>query len=95
MLPITNHKAFHIPHSLATAAAIVALVTALGWNASDSASAGPNAAGSTLDQVTSVASRDAKAPGDTPASPPAAGTECEPGVLSGLLPLVLPSISGF
>jgi len=95
MLPVTNHKAFHIPHSLATAAAIVALVTALGWSASDNESNAAQAAGGPLDQVTSVATPDAKAPSDAPAASPTGGSDCEPDVLSGLLPLVLPSVSGF
>lgn len=34
MLPVTAHKSFHIPHTLATLAAIVALITAMGWETS-------------------------------------------------------------
>lgn len=32
MLPITNHRVLHIPHSLAIGAAIVGLIVALSWD---------------------------------------------------------------
>lgn len=95
MLPITNHRAFQIPHSLATVAAIVALVTAVGWNASGSESIGSAVESGALDQFTSTAPQDAPPPAETPGPTRTGGADCEPGVLSGLLPLVLPSISGF
>lgn len=94
MLPITNHRGFHIPHSLATAAAIVALVTALGWDASGTEAAGVESTGA-LSRVSSVAPTEKDlADESAPAARPGR-VDCEPGVLSGLLPLVLPSVSGF
>ncbi len=94
MLPITNHRGFHIPHSLATAAAIVALVTALSWDASERSRAELDSAGATHDQVT-TASQDGDEAADEPVRTARAGrTDHTPGALSGLLPLVLPSISG-
>ena len=32
MLPITNHRVLHVPHSLAVGAAIVGLFVALSWD---------------------------------------------------------------
>ena len=99
MLPITNQRAFHIPHSLATVAAIVAtivaLATPLGWDESGNPIADTDVGGSALDQVTSSSSLDADTPADPQKPASTGGADCEPGVLSGLLPLVLPSISGF
>lgn len=34
MLPITTHRSFHVPHTLAIAAALIAMIAAFGWNAS-------------------------------------------------------------
>ncbi|HKL51929.1 MAG TPA: hypothetical protein VJ908_12250 [Wenzhouxiangellaceae bacterium] len=94
MLPITNHREFHIPHSLATAAAIIALVTAMGWDASDPSAAQAGEMNG-LQQIETVRSAEAEVPNDTPGAARAGNSGCEPGVLSGLLPLVLPSVSGF
>ena len=94
MLPITNHRGFHVPHSLATAAAIVALVTALSWDFSDSEANALSDAGA-LEPVATATSQVAESQDRPPAPARAGGTKCEPGALSGLLPLVLPSISGF
>jgi hypothetical protein len=89
MLPITKRRIIHVPHSLATLAAIVALATATGWNAAPSdvverTGASPAAA------VSAERAADS-------ASEPATGTD-SPGdrrpSVSGLLPLVLPSVSG-
>ena len=33
MLPITTHRSFHVPHTLAVAAALAALIAAFGWSA--------------------------------------------------------------
>lgn len=95
MLPITNHRAFHIPHSIATAAAILGLVAALGWDVSGPEVDEMNAAGDTLERVGSIAAQDADTPEEAPAPRRAGGAETDPGTFSGLLPLVLPSISGF
>lgn len=97
MLPITNHRGIHIPHSLATAAAIIALVTALGWDASDSDSTVMEASRAPVEQIASLESRDAETP-DGPTSTTGAGAggrDNESGILSGLLPLVLPSFPDY
>lgn len=36
MLPITTHRSFHVPHTLAVAAALLAMIAAFGWNAQSS-----------------------------------------------------------
>jgi hypothetical protein len=95
MLPITNQRAFHIPHSIATVAAIVGLITALSWDVSGDEAGEFGASGVSLDQATSVSAQETEPSGEAPAPVRAAGVESEPGVFSGLLPLVLPSISGF
>lgn len=91
MLPITKRRVIHVPHSLATLAAIVALVTAMGWNAAssdfaDRTATSPRAAASperTADSATEpVTDADSASPGDRRPS------------VSGLLPLVLPSVPG-
>lgn len=95
MLPITNHREFHIPHSIATAAAILGLIAALGWDVFGAGADPVIASGSTLEQVNSITAQEAEPANETPAPGRAVADDCEPGVLSGLLPLVLPSISGF
>lgn len=95
MLPITNQRAFHIPHSIATAAAIVGLIAALSWDVSGNEAARPDAAGATLDHVASLSAQEPESGGEAPSSARSGGPEAEPGVFSGLLPLVLPSISGY
>lgn len=95
MLPITNQRAFHIPHSIATAAAVIGLIASLSWDVSDNDTAMPDAAGVTLDHVTSMTAPKAESPGEAPSPTRTGATEAEPGGFSGLLPLVLPSISGF
>lgn len=92
MLPVTNKKAFHIPHSIATAAAIAGLVVTLGWDVSNIEIESGNG---TLDNGALVTSLGAE-PSDEPPTPKrVSDRESDPGILSGLLPLVLPSISGF
>lgn len=95
MLPITNQRAFHIPHSIATAAAIIGLIAALTWDVSDNESTRPDAAGISLDHVTSISTQEAESPGEVPSPARPGATDAEPGAFSGLLPLVLPSVSGF
>ncbi|HKL53327.1 MAG TPA: hypothetical protein VJ902_05165 [Wenzhouxiangellaceae bacterium] len=95
MLPITNQRSFHIPHSIATAAAIVGLITALSWDVSGNEVSGSSTEGVSLDQATSISAQEEKRAGEAPVPARAGGAETEPGVFSGLLPLVLPSISGF
>lgn len=48
MLPITNHRVLHIPHSLAIGAAVVGLVVALSWDRPQAPDAGVPTASSTL-----------------------------------------------
>lgn len=95
MLPITNQRAFQIPHSIATAAAIIGLITALSWDVSGNEVSGPSTEGALLDQAASSSAHETKPDGNRPAPTRVGGTETEPGAFSGLLPLVLPSIQGF
>lgn len=95
MLPITNQRAFHIPHSIATVAAIVGLITALSWDVSGNEASGGDVAGISIDHVASIPAQDADPTVEAHEPAGQGGREREPGVLSGLLPLVLPSISGF
>lgn len=95
MLPITNHREFHIPHSIATAAAILGLIAALGWDVSGIDADPVESASGTLEQVNSITAQESEPADETPAPGRAVAGDCDPGVLSGLLPLVLPSISGF
>jgi hypothetical protein len=90
MLPITSRRVIHVPHSLATLAAILALVTAMGWDFAssdiDRTAASPAPAG-TLEQASEPV---AKTGDRTDRSDPGTGQRS----VSGLLPLVLPSLSG-
>lgn len=101
MLPVTSHKSFHIPHSLATAAAIAALITALGWETSGDDSTrietSPIAAtraeaGMTPPQRTQHESATEDATARTGRGKCAGG--CDRDSFSELLPLALPSLSG-
>lgn len=96
MLPVTRHKGFHIPHSLATLAAIVAVITATSWEASrddavmarsSSTVAAPVDAAQTAEEKS-----DEEAPHSVRTSAPSCKRTCERDSLSELLPLVLPSI---
>ncbi len=96
MLPITHQRVFHIPHSLATLAAIAALITALSWNPVDDAEpAEMRAAGET--SVISAGQAASAAPEQVSesAEPPARVDcrSCAGTGLSNLLPLVLPGMS--
>lgn len=90
MLPITNQRVIHVPHSLATLAAIVALITALSWT-SDPADADRTAA--TPDRPAPV-EHAPKAPAEAGGTTARAGAGDEARSVSGLLPLVLPSVTG-
>lgn len=95
MLPITNHRVIHIPHSLATLAAIAAVVTALSWDRSD-----PGAGRESVQTATEhgvIASRADTAGRETvqdtgrQARDESGSGDCAcGGGLSNLLPLVLP-----
>lgn len=96
MLPLTSHKSFQIPHSLATVAAIAALITALGWETSGDHADRIEASSHVAKRIGATGAQEDRAPEDT-----AAGTErgncsrrCDRNSLSELLPLVLPSLSG-
>jgi|GEM_PF-1964558 len=95
MLPITNQRAFQIPHSIATVAAIAGLITALSWDVSGDEASGLSTAGVSLDQTAPGSVQETEPAGETPAPPRVGGAETESGAFSGLLPLVLPSISRF
>lgn len=94
MLPITNRRGIHIPHSLATAAAIVALLTALTWDASERIGAEPQPTAGNVDLVAPVGRQDSDAQSESAGAARSGAKNGETGALSGLLPLVLPSISG-
>ena len=92
MLPITNHRTVHVPHSLATLAAIAALVTALGWNSVEGGSSTAEAPDPAREMQASLHET---ATGDEEAGRASAGGSAERAGagLSGLLPLVLPSVT--
>lgn len=90
MLPITNQRVIHVPHSLATLAAIVALVTALSWE-SDPAHADRTAA---MPARPTPVEHAPEAPTEATGTSARAGAGEEARSVSGLLPLVLPSVTG-
>jgi len=96
MLPITKHRVFHIPHSLATLAAIAAVMTALSWDRPDRI-AQTGEARPAAEQAMIAGGSDAAGPEPTPDAPEESGvsdcSRCTGGGLSGLLPLVLPGAS--
>lgn len=88
MLPITHHRAFHVPHSLATVAAIAALVTALSWQPGKpeiTAQGDTEAA-----ESSEIAVHSEPAPSESAAKPRRGGGQAPGTALSDLLPLVLP-----
>jgi len=98
MLPITQHRVFHIPHSLATIAAIAAVITALNWNRVDESETTGDL--QTAKDTASFSAGQAEIEGseteDSQAARKAADVACRHcgGTgLSGLLPLVLPGAS--
>ncbi|MEX0916423.1 MAG: hypothetical protein WD397_00185 [Wenzhouxiangellaceae bacterium] len=93
MLPITNRRGIHIPHSLATAAAIIALLTALSWDASERIGAETQPTAGSVDLVAPVSRQDSDAQGESAEAARSGAKNGETGVLSGLLPLVLPNVS--
>ena len=98
MLPVTPHKTFHVPHSLAMLAALVALITAIGW-----ATSGDNIdiAGSSSAPETPIDAAPEQLeqqPGDGAGRSARAGVaqcerSCDRDAPAELLPLVLPSLS--
>lgn len=94
MLPITQHRVFHIPNSLATIAAIAAVITALSLGTADD----PDMAGDLQSAKESATFSAGHADSDLPendgkAARKAAEVQCRScgdSGLSGLLPLVLP-----
>ncbi|MBS3743516.1 MAG: hypothetical protein KGY48_04085 [Wenzhouxiangellaceae bacterium] len=101
MLPLTSHKSFQIPHSLATVAAIAALISALGWEASGNDSEQIEASSHVATQIGFAGAKERHAQEDRATDDPAAPAErencpqgCGRNSLSELLPLVLPSLSG-
>lgn len=98
MLPITtHHRGFHIPHTLALAAAAVALVAALGWNAKAPESMEEPWAGGVETALTREAPEADPEPTETARESGGAcngGRSCLSEPISGLLPLVLPSRAG-
>lgn len=94
MLPITHQRVFHIPHSLATLAAIAALVTALTWDRADD---GTDAVELRAAGESSVLSAGATTETVSEKAEQSAGSvechRCSGSGLSNLLPLVLPGVS--
>lgn len=94
MLPITTQRSFHIPHSLATAAALLGLVAAFSMDPSDPKASRLSATNEALDHVGAVKAAQAEPATETQKPVPADANDYERGVFSGLLPLVLPGLSG-
>lgn len=98
MLPITtHHRGFHIPHTLALAAAAVALVAALGWNVSAPEPVEETWAGGVEASLTREAQEADPEPTEAARESGGActgGRSCLSEPISGLLPLVLPSRAG-
>jgi len=81
MLPITNQRVVHVPHSLATLAALVALILALSWDTDGAGRLGSAAEGDAAAPVTAP---------QTVSERREAEHDREGGTVSLLLPLVLP-----
>jgi len=98
MLPITSHhRGFHIPHTLALAAAAVALVAALGWNTNSQELDEEPWAGAVETALTREAKDADSEPSEAASDSGGAcggGRSCLSEPISGLLPLVLPSRAG-
>lgn len=95
MLPVTRQRARHIPHSVATTAAILGLITALGWDVSHTENNALHATRGPLDHNSLGIRRESPSLKEAPEPTRVGRGECDPDVLSGILPLVLPSLSGF
>lgn len=95
MLPVTRHKLVHVPHSLATIAAVVGLVTAIALETpgddpvSASVSSTPR---SGIDSARAQAEPD-NAERSVRTSASECKSACERDSLAELLPLVLPRLS--
>ncbi|MGB0513600.1 MAG: hypothetical protein ACPGJE_02025 [Wenzhouxiangellaceae bacterium] len=97
MLPITtHHRGFHIPHTLALAAAAVALVAALGWNASTPEPVDEPWTGGVRTTLSHESPEAEPEPAETARESHGncSGRSCLTEPISGLLPLVLPSRAG-
>jgi hypothetical protein len=98
MLPITQHRVFHISNSLATVAAIAAVMTALIWNNIDDAEMAGDLKAAKEAAVLSAnrADTDPADEDDSQAAAKPANVDCRQCAgtgLSGLLPLVFPGSS--
>jgi len=94
MLPISKRRTIRVPHSLATVAAVLALVTAVGWEATVQNEPETPAHATARDQVESTGQRDRETEDNRPPARRVSATDNNPGALSRLLPLVLPGTSG-
>jgi len=96
MLPVTRHKSFHVPHSLATCAAIVALITAIGWQSSGDDISTVDASIENETRVDAAQSQAQNEPDKPERSVRASASDCkrtcDGDSLSELLPLVLPRL---
>ncbi len=93
MLPITTHRSFHIPHTLAVAAALVALITAFGWTADAPETLVEREPDIGIQSVVE-AGADAGGAQTTAASRCGSRGRCLHDHAQGLLPLVLPALPG-
>lgn len=84
MLPITNHRVLHVPHSLAIGAAVVGLTVALSWDRPQATATESSVAASSVITMEDGSSVDKDTP--SPGREDAGGRE----MLPGFGPLVLP-----
>ena len=91
MLPITNHRVLHVPHSLAIGAAIVGLFVALSWDRPQVTDPAPSMAGSS----TTITIEDERSePLEKAAPRPGRETPHSREILPSFGPLVLPFSPG-
>ncbi len=97
MLPITRHKSFQIPHSLATCAAIIALIAAMSWETSADDISTVRASSADESRIEAAQAQEQQSTDKPERSVRASAAECDQtcngNSLSKLLPLVLPSLS--
>jgi hypothetical protein len=94
MLPITTHRSIHVPHTLAIAAALVAMIAAFGWNEREPATLAGRDAEQRVEAVADTApDRDDRLDHAAAASAPhSCGRSSNCLREHGLLPLVLPAL---
>ena len=95
MLPVTRHNNFHVPHSLAMFAAIVAMIMAVGWQNSEGGINNARVASTPENRIDAAKAQALLDKNERPVRSGASECErsCDRDSLSTLLPLVLPSLS--